>query len=132
MIEFIDGEDYCRWNGILMSPENHKDLFGIENEIEVLNEDFTIIIYDDWIYSDESFGKTVLSLGWKLHESELRDTNNSYIERMLLTKILIDEDSVSGLKGIKPIEDFFIDYKNFDIEKYKEFYTELDKYYEDL
>ena len=53
MIEFRKGEKWCRWNGTLMSPRNHKKLFGVENEIYV--EDGWIDA-DGVIYTDKPIG----------------------------------------------------------------------------
>lgn len=54
-IEFIDGENYCRWKDVEMTPENRTKLFGLPVE-EIHKEDDKIII----IYGDEDYTKLLV------------------------------------------------------------------------
>ena len=126
MIEFIDGEECCRWNGTLMTPEKCKEIFGIECEIDVFNDKETIIYYDGWVYSDENFGDTIKALGLKINNIE--GINSTYIRRHLFEDILINEEFLSGIEGIKPLEDFWSEHLDFDFIQYKNFWNELHNY----
>lgn len=116
MIEFKEDEPYCRMNGVLMSPENYMDLFGVEWQVEE-NLDGTIIICGNTVYTDKPISEIVLFLG------EVRDNG--------LTVSLPICD-IELLDSIKPLKQFKEDYPNFNREKYDAFYDELDKYYEDM
>lgn len=121
MIKFNIEEDYCRWNGILMTPEKCLELFGIDGEIEKAAED--VWYYDGWIYSDKPFGETLKLFGFKASKEE--QERFSFKPNALIFSGTFFDDT----KGIKPIENFFIDYPDFDILKYNEFWNELNEYY---
>lgn len=120
MIEFREGDDFCRWNGILMTPEKCKELFGIENEIEKAAEN--VWYYDEWIYSDRPFGETLKLFG-------IEKIDDSYYGSKKPIAFLYRVDFLDSTKGIKPIENFFIDYPDFNVFKYNEFWNELNEYY---
>ena len=129
MIEFIDGEECCRWNGTLMTPEKCKEIFGIECEIDVFNDKETIIYYDGWVYSDENFGDTIKALGLKIND--FSGVESSYVKRHLSEDILINEEFISSINGIKPLEDFWSEHLDFDFTQYKKFWNELNEYYDE-
>lgn len=136
MIEFRKGERWCRWNGILMSPTNHKKLFGTKYEIWV---EKGYIVDGDTIYTDKPIGKVLSKIGeyhsdpgeydeiinqgygWKDHCWE-KELANSYV---------FNADFIKNLK-IKSMAQFAADYPNFNQKKHDAFYDELNKYYEDL
>lgn len=122
MIEFRDNDEYCRWNNILMSPEKCKELFGIYGELEKMADD--VWYYEGWIYSGKSFGETLKLFGTVLGDEEI-----AYFSLKPDTLLLYTEAFFDDIEGIKPVESFFIDYPDFDIFKYNEFYNELDEYY---
>ena len=40
MIEFREGEKFCRWNGVLMTQENYEDLFGVVCDPQLYDDKF--------------------------------------------------------------------------------------------
>ena len=142
-IEFMEGESYCRWNGILMTNENYKKTFGISKEDEPIIEDKYIdtadVIYTDLCFGDlfklmvEQCGKhygplepydPVLTKGAGFWEhAALEQCENSYVieDRML--------ERFNGL-SVKPMADFKKDFPNFDVDKWLEFMDDLDAFYD--
>jgi hypothetical protein len=140
MIEFIDGENWCRWNGTLMSPEKCIELFGIDGEI-YSNEDETILEYDSTIYTDKPISEVILLLGEVHKADEPVDpiltqgyVNYSYeaLDQKLDGKVILSMEDIKLLDNIKPLKEFKNDYPNFNKELYEKFYNELDEYFEDI
>lgn len=140
MIEFIDGENWCRWNGTLMSPEKCIELFGVDGEIET-NDDETIIIYEDTIYTNKLISEIILFLG-EVHKADkpadpiLTQGYVNYLyeslDQRLDGKVILSIENIRLLDNIKPLKEFKNDYPNFNKELYEKFYNELDEYFEDI
>ena len=137
MIEFREGESWCRWNDILMSPEKCIELFGLDGEID-RNEDETIIIYDA-IYTDKPISEIILFLGEVHHADKPTDpiltqghVNYAYeaLDQNLDGKVILSMYDLELLDNIKPLDEFKKDYPNFNKELYEKFYNELDDYYD--
>lgn len=140
MIEFIDGENWCRWDGTLMSPEKCIELFGIDREI-YYNDDETILEYDSTIYTDKPISEIILFLGEVHKADEPADpiltqghVNHSYesLDQKLDGKIILSMEDVQYLDNIKPLKEFKKDYPNFNKELYEKFYNELYEYFENI
>ena len=116
MIEFIENEEYCRWNGVLMSPENHKKLIGIEEELRVCGPG--LIGHDGIYYTDLDLGQMLSKIGIVEKEDGWRNPS----------RVIVRSDSVFDWR-IKPYDDFMKDYPDFKKDVYIEFYDELDKFY---
>ena len=137
MIEFIKGEKFCRWNGVLMSPEKCIEVFGVDGEIqEITNK---LWIYDDVIYSDFKISKILIKLGYVFQASSKADPilthgyvnyQREQLEEELDGKLIIDKNYIDILDNIKSFSEFYKDYPNFNKEKYDTFYKELDVYLE--
>ena len=134
MIEFRHKEEWCRWNGTLMSPRNCKRLFGTDCEIFV-EDDFI----DDGIaiYTDKPIGEILYRLGEKFDDPGEYDEiiNQGYgwkdheWEKKLAGKIMFGTDFIKNLV-VKPMKQFKKDYPKFNQELHDKFYQELDDYYE--
>ena len=134
MIEFVEGENWCRWNGILMTPRNHKKLFGTTHEL---------IVEKNWIqddatfYTDKPIGKILALFGTYYPKPKEYDPVlscgyglQSYcLEEKLADKYVFRADFIKNLK-VKPMSQFAIDYPNFNKEQHEAFYKELNKYYD--
>ena len=138
MIEFINGEPFCRWNGTLMNEKNHKKLFGVQYELDMFEDD--IISFDGVYYTDLPFGKLVMSLAEKIVEKvedydDVLDKGYGWSgwceEKELEGKMIIPIDMIKDMT-VKPFQDFYKKYPKFNKEKYLEFYDELDEYYDNL
>ncbi len=137
-IEFIKGESNCRFDGIIMTEENNKELYGYEGEIDILDDDSIII--DNTIYSNKKFGEIVKLLGDIHGEVEEYDMcvsqGNGLIgyhkDKELENKVVINLFQLDYLDNLKPFDDFQKDYPDFNLEKYKEIYSEIDEYYNQL
>ncbi len=137
MIEFRN-EEWCRWNGTLMSPENCKKLFGTEYEIFV--ED-GFIDDGETIYTDLPIGEILLKFG-EIHEkpepydpvlnlNSVTAIHQFSWEESLAGKIVFDVNFIKNLT-IKPMKQFKKDYPKFNQELHDQFYAELDQYYENM
>lgn len=136
MIEFRKGEGRCRWNGTLMTDDNHKKLFGIECELAW--EDDDLIICDDIVYTDLKPSEVLMRMGEIYHgdinmdpilTSGYVNCEANYLERKFDGKFIIDSCYVSIIDNIKPFKDFKKDYPDFNRKEYHRFYDELDKYF---
>ena len=140
MIEFVEGEKFCRWNGTLMSEKNYKKLFGIDGEPDVADD---LICYDGIFYTDLSFGDLVIRLaewyGEKHGKVEEYDDvlskgggwSGYCVEKTLENKLIIPIDVVEGME-MKPLAAFRKKYPKFDQEKFFAFQDELEEYYDKL
>lgn len=136
MIEFRKGEDWCRWNGTLMSPRGCKRLFGAEGEFYV---EENLIDTGGVIYSDEPIGKILMTYGEK-HEkpapydevlSQGYGWKDHCWDDKLAGKIIFDIDFIENLE-VKPMKQFKKDYPKFNEEVHNAFFDELNEYYDKL
>lgn len=135
MIEFRKGEGYCRWNGTLMTDDNHKKLFGIECELGW--EDDDLIICGDIVYTNLKPSEVLMKLGTIYHMEETdKILTKGYVncelenlERNLDGQFIINPSELYVVDNIKPLNAFKKDHPNFNKKKYHEFYDELDKYF---
>ena len=134
MIDFRQGEKWCRWNGILMSPRKCKQLFGTAYEL-YLERGYIVDGYT--IYTDKPIGKILTKFG-EFHPvpeefdevlSQGYGWKDYCWEKELGNKYTFDADFIKNLK-VKPMSQFAIDYPNFNKEQHEKFYRELDRYYE--
>lgn len=137
MIEFNDKDKYCRWNGTLMSPENHKKLFGVDKELECLSKD--LIRCDTTYYTDMPLDKLLLKIGTYYKTEEQRKEvcsldpgwHDGIWSSILKDNVVIPYKLIKGMK-VKPMHEFRNDFPDFDNLAYTKFYKELDKYYADM
>ena len=137
MIEFIDGEDWCRWNGLLMSPEEYLRQFGIDGEPSISDD---LIEYDGVYYTDMEFGDLVMRLAsWfgTIHDKveewdEIANEGRGFLQhsfaKSLENCLVIPKNVIEGFV-VKPYNEFKKDYPKFDQEKWEGFMDELDDYY---
>lgn len=136
MIEFRKGEKWCRWNGILMSPTNHKKLFGTNHEIWA---EKGYIVDNSTIYTDKPIGKILAIFGkyYPNPEEDDRVIGQGYgwedheWEKKLANSYVFNADFIKNLK-VKPMAQFAIDYPNFNQKDHNAFYDELEKYYDKI
>ena len=144
-IEYINGEPFCRYNGVLMSEENCIKMFGTDCTECILSEkyiEFPVGKGDKYIiYTDYPINKIIPMLASATtgpageydeiinqgygYNSWLKDKEyeNSYI---------IPKNNISGLKAIKSIDDFKKRYPKIKIKEIVEFNKELNKYLDNL
>ena len=135
-IEFIKEEPYCRFDGIMMSDEASKELFGFECELDILDNDTYQI--DGVVYTNKKLGDLIKLFGEIHSEVEEYDEILSQgrgfaahcAEEKLNNTIVILLKDIEHLKMIKPFNDFVKDYPNANIKKYIEFMDCLNAYYE--
>ena len=135
-IEFIKEEPYCRFDGIMMSDEASKELFGFEGELDILDNDTYQI--DGVVYTNKKLGDLIKLFGEIHSEVEEYDEILSQgrgfaahcAEEKLNNTIVILLKDIEHLKMIKPFNDFVKDYPNANIKKYIEFMDCLNAYYE--
>lgn len=137
MIEFVKGEQYCRWNGVLMTPEKEAELTGITGAMLVYND--KIIIYGGVYYTDLDIG-TVLRVTGTEVEGERAD-DPCLAERDVFApetgpdlrgdaatrKIVADTAWTDGWR-MKPYADFAKDWPAFKPDVYADYHEELDNF----
>ena len=121
-IEYRDNEEYVRYNGILMTPEECIKLYGFDGEFDILKKD--IISLNGTIYTNKKLYDVIKLLGEVHDEVEEYDVISSQGRTVIIPLRVIEY-----LETIKPLEDFTKDYPNINIKKYKEFYNCLNEYY---
>ena len=134
-IEYRDNEEYVRYNGILMTPEECTKLYGFDGEFDILKKD--IISFNGTIYTNKKLYDVIKLLGEVHDEVEEYDVISSQgrgfsthcAEEKLNNTVVIPLRVIEYLEMIKPLEDFTKDHPNINIEKYKEFYSCLNEYY---
>lgn len=135
-IEFIKEEPYCRFDGIMMSDEASKELFGFEGELDILDNDTYQI--NGVVYTNKKLSDLIKLFGEIHSEVEEYDEILSQgrgfaahcAEEKLNNTIVILLKDIEHLKMIKPFNDFVKDYPNANIKKYIEFMDCLNAYYE--
>ena len=123
MIEFIDGEDVCRWNGIPITEEFHDKLFGVPEEIFI---DDGIISVGNTYYTDKSLYDVLCTIGIVVKDKIELNGRVSIGDHLVLHL-----DSICDME-IRSYKDFKKDYPRFDEEEYSSFYNELDAYYDSI
>lgn len=137
-IEFVNNEPYCRFDGILMTPENCKNLYGYEGEINIYDDDTYEI--DNTIYTDKKFSDLIKILGDVHNEIEEYDEILSQgrgfashcAESKLNNTVVIPLTRINHIDKIKPFKMYKEDYPNLNIEKYIEFMDCLETYYKNI
>lgn len=135
-IEFIDKEEYCRFDGVLMTPEAAMNLYGYDGEITMLDEETYWV--DDTIYTDKKLGDIIMSLGEVHREVEEYDEILSQgrgfarycAEAALNNTVVIPIRFLDNLAKVKPFASFKKVYPKFNLTKYIEFMDCLEAYYE--
>ena len=74
-IEFKDDEEYLRFNGVLMTPEECIKLYGFDGEFDILKKD--IISLNGTIYTDKKLYDVIKLLGEVHDEIEEYDIISS-------------------------------------------------------
>lgn len=133
MIEFIDGEEWCRWNGELMSPENRIKLFGVDiDDVE-----------GDIYYANDSIyiaANTIQEAIIKLLELRSFVETDHYFENRLderhgfakyneRTLVKFDEDLIDTINKIKLLSES-PETIHWDFMKIQSFFQELNQCYE--
>ena len=137
-IEFIEGEPYCRFDGVMMEPEVYTEVFGFDGELDMLDEDTYLV--NGIVYTDKKLGDLIKLFGEVHGEAEEYDDALSsgrgfvahYMEERLNNTVVITLRHIEYLESIKPFNEFANDYPNANIKKYIEFMDCLDEYYKNL
>lgn len=140
-IEFIEGEPFCRYDGILCSPEGCKSIYGYEEELPFVDDD--IIAMEDTLYTDHDLAEIICAVSQHQGETEDYDMviDQGYgfsrwqEHRKYDNSYIMSEHTLSffeGVRYIKPFGEFAKDYPEVGLEKYEEFVTAFDEFYKNL
>ena len=142
MIEFNDDESYCRYNGMLCTPEKTTKMFGGAFEYITIVEEHYIIyecLGDDfiiWVDTDslqkaiELFIKFQCREEVSYHYDNALDEAHGFSKEHKTSKLIVDEDFFDCLRNIKLLGEQ--KKRIFKIEKFLIFQKELDEYYSNL
>ena len=139
MIEFIDKEDHCRWNGVYMSPEHNLEVMGIDlDEVYEIEECTMVTGYKEnekYIYAIDASNLVeaiILYLKCKTYTETYKSYENALDEEHGFAKktykqlICVGEDFYDDLKSIVLLKD----HPEINVELCKEFSKALDEYYD--
>lgn len=133
MIEFVDNEEWCRWNGELMSPENMIKLFGVD----IAEVDGDIYYANDFIYiAAETMQEAIIKL---LQSKSFTETDHYFEDRLderhgfakydERTLVNFDDDLIDSINRIKLISES-PETENWEFTRIRLFFQELNKYYD--
>jgi hypothetical protein len=133
-VNYVDGESFCRYNGVLMNPENMKKTFGFNGELEEIeiNDKTIIIMYgdDDLIYvdSDNIADAIYIYLYSKSYETTSVSYDNALDEAHGFSKE--HKNKILEFKHVDEIPNIRVLTKEqkskFKIDEYFEFLDEID------
>lgn len=140
-IEFIEGEPFCRYNGVLMNKSGCIKIFGCSDEDLYCPDDDTVYI-DNKIYSNKDFADLIKLAGtyndvtpeWDVVFTKSYEPSGVSERRKIDNTYTIDADSIDllfkGIREILPLNQFEKDYPSISLKKYFEFHDALDQYYD--
>jgi hypothetical protein len=115
IVEFRSGEQYVRFDGILLNPKNYKKLCGTTKKVIAVND--YLIVVGGTVYTDLKLCDIIKAIGEYVIDIDLKKSIN------------IDLSIVEELGEFKHISWLKVDYPKLNIEKYKEINNEVDKYW---
>ena len=117
IVEFRSGEQYVRFDGILLNPKNYKKLCGTTKKVIAVND--YLIVVGGIVYTDLKLCDIIKAIGEYVIDIDLKKSIN------------IDLSIVEELGEFKHISWLKVDYPKLNIEKYKEINNEVDKYWKE-
>lgn len=138
-IEFIDGEEVCRLDSILLTDEYFNELCGIDTQIDYYSKN-VILICDILYTNSKTIGEILLALGEYYEPIEKYDMISSkgygmqshYARERLNDSIVISNFTDIKDIEIKSINDFHLEYPDFNYEEYTKIMNSLDYYYKHM
>lgn len=140
-IEFIEGEPYCRYNGVLMNEEGCIKTFGYNEDLCML-DDVTVCI-ENKIYSEHDISEIIKLLSsynnttpeWDIIYNGDPEPSSVTLRRKLDDTYVIRADDLEvfdKVRRISPLKRLKKDYPNISIKKYMDYKDALDNYYTQL
>lgn len=140
-VEFREGENFLRYNGILMDEEGCKKVFGTTEEIPFICDN--AIVEDGVLYSDYNIGELIRNIGDYIEEIEPYDpiiengivSHDRYVREHYGGHYAIHKDwlnTFDEIKEIKPYEEFVKKHPEIDFEAYFAFEEAIDEFFNNL
>ena len=134
-IEFIEGEPYCRFDGILMDDAGSISVYGYDYEIDIIDD--KTICMEGTIYTDKKFNELIKTLGkvtGKVEKyDEITSSGRGFASYCALkdleNTVVISLHAIEYIEKVKPFCEFEKDYPNFNMDRYTELMSCLDDYY---
>ena len=133
-IEFIEGDKWCRWNGLLMDKITCERLFGTDNEIDKIKNSY-YLYQDNMLFLHPKDKLLVIISDIFL---SLEDKPNITLRYGMYNDTPTEQQhimSIDTMKRFKKLEIYPIDLfssKVHNYKLYKQFYKDLDNYYNNL
>ena len=132
MIEFIDNEEFCRWNGVEMTDEEQIKQFGavfndLQNDMWYINNH----IYSGKSNYNEAFINFLKSVSYTNNETtydNALDYAHGFGREIKSELVTIDEELFKLVSKIKLFSEE-PESKNWNLSKMLEFHTDLLQYY---
>lgn len=120
-VTFNDNEKYCRWKGVLMSPDNCRKLFGTD-DFEILIDSKGFAMIGSTLYCSNMM-LLVNDLKYIIkNAAPIRDLYGTGLKPVIMPE---DLSFVARIKRIKPYDLL----KEFNMRKIRAFNKDLDEYY---
>lgn len=140
-IEFIEGESYLRYNGILMDEEGCKKVYGYPEGIPFICD--RTIVEDGVLYTDYGIGEIIGFIGNYIEEIETYDpviengvvSYDRYLREHYGGHYAVSKywlSTFDEIKEIKPYDEFVKKHPEIDFEAYFTFEEDMDQFYKNL
>ena len=135
MIEFIDNEEFCRWNGVEMTDEEHIKQFGavfndLQNDMWYINNH----IYSGKSNYNEAFIDFLKSVSYTNNETtydNALDYAHGFGRQFKNELVTINDELFESVRRIKLFSEE-PDSKNWNLSKMLEFHINLLQHYDGL
>ena len=143
-IEFLEGEDWCRVQGILLDEQEWLERTGIPREFEVYTDDGKKIVFDGKIYTDSFCIGDIIPLICSFEEgtgeeydiisNAGRGETSHYLQEKYAGRngaFILKSENFNSIKDmvIVPLSEFKKDFPLFNKEEYFKIVNSLDEYY---
>lgn len=131
MIEFveIDGTEFPKWNGTVMTPEKTEELIGVREEFPVFGK--YIIADTENYYTDLDLYQLLCCFGRLVVQGsdgpEIMDNGEAAgmeMDELLDSSLLVSNAFTVGMR-VRPFPEFEKKYPNFNREVYMDYFDEL-------
>ena len=143
-ITFLEGEKWCRINGILLDEEEWLKRTGIPGEFEAYSDDDKQIIFNDKIYTDTFCIGDILPLicyfeegtnvEYDIISNAGRGQSSHYLQEEYVGRngsFILRNENFENIKNMRVVSlsEFKKDFPKFNKQEYFKIMDSLDKYY---
>ena len=143
-IDFIEGEEWCRIDGVLLDEQEWLKRTGIPEELGAYSDDGKQIVFNNKIYTDTFYIGDIIPLIFYFEEgtnkeydiisNSGRGQHSHYLQEKYAGKngaFILKSENFEQIKDmiIVPLSEFKEDFPLFNKKEYFKIMNSLDKYY---